>query len=153
MDRSRFRTTLRVSLPKLKGIPGIKSPPGWGLPRYGARGRSRLLSTPDAWWLRRYPDGSPPEWAVFITLLRMGLRHRQDFFFRTQIAGIAVDFFFPDYNVALLIRRRGGTQGDAPRNDTLTAAQLAALGIRAVYLDEEEIQADVRRVIQEALSI
>ena len=102
--------------------------------------------------------GSLPEFLVFQELVRRGKRPDIDFTFqvgfqggRLQKGGMVLDFLFTDPpDLAINVQGtffHAGTQ----RQDAIVRAQMAGQGITVIFIDEEDILRDVRRVVGAAL--
>lgn len=151
MEQPFRRKSLRYRIPRLQNIPGTRSPKGWGMPKMAFRSRSFIPRNPTTWWLKDYPDGSAPEWLVFNALLRMGMKNNQDFIFKTEMFGIRLDFYLPQQNIAILVVSEEKRDPDKKQIEPLTEARLRTLGIRVVYIDEQELYADPITAVRNAL--
>ena len=108
-------------------------------------------------------EGSLPEFIVFSTLLRLGLRPNVDFTFqsrffggRTIAGGLIVDFFFTN-PPGLAINVQGEffhLEQGAPTisRDRMARAALAGDGITLIFIDEQDILRDPEFYVRAALN-
>lgn len=123
-----------VQIPKLRGISGIKSPRGWGLPRKGTYPRDIFGSAP-GWFNKKYPFGTQPEWAIYRALLSLGLKDGRDFVFKpTQLPYVTI--LLPDDRLAVII-----DTGDS-QNKLSQLAELKRFGLTPVYVTSTDLLAD-----------
>jgi len=135
--------TFPISRPKIKsGFRSSKEP--------------ELLEVPE-WWM-----GSKPEYYIYHALISLGLKSNVDFVYqsaqlggRLEKGGAVVDFlFYNPPNLAVNIQSvyyhyRGVTQ---KVRGQMQRAQLEGLGLRIVYIDEEDALRDPRFYAKEALN-
>ena len=108
-------------------------------------------------------QGCMPEYIVFNTLLRIGLKPNVDFEFQARFAGgkidrggIVIDFlFFNPPNLAINVQGiyyhyEQGSVNIA--NDLLARQILAGQGISLIFLDEDDVMADPTFYVREALN-
>ncbi len=108
------------------------------------------------------PDGygSVPEYLVYQELVRRGKVPGVDFIYQTHFFGvnvkgaIEVDFIvLPDIGLAVqgvFVHYNRGA--DQLGRDRLTRIQLASIGLKIIFLDEDNIQDDVQYYVGEALN-
>jgi hypothetical protein len=147
---------VRFNIPRLKAIPGVQAPKGWGLPRYGARARiSDHVSPPSPRWLRANPEGTDAEYRMYRALQSMGLRPGQDFIYRANINGVVVDFLLVQRNVAIMIRDAVKRLSSRTFNesDPFQRAKLRPFGIVLVTLEEEAVMTDASRELRRAMAM
>ena len=114
-----------------------------------------LLEVPE-WW-----QGSKPEYFIYNALLSLGLKPDRDFVYqssqlggRLEKGGAVVDFlFYNPPNLAVNIQSvyyhyRGITQ---KVRGQMQRAQLEGLGLKVIYIDEEDALRNPRYYVQQAL--
>ena len=110
------------------------------------------------------PDfiGSVPEFLVLQELLRIGKQEGLDFSFQSPLlggrldkGGVVIDFLFADPpNLAINVQGTYYHYGLGVTQlvrDQMGRAQLAALGITLIFVDEDDIYKDVEYYVKEAL--
>lgn len=106
--------------------------------------------------------GSLPEYLTFITLVEFGKVPNVDFFFqssfqggRLERGGLIIDFVFtnpPDLAINVQGEFYHYLQGQATiARDVIAREQLAAEGIRLIFIDAEDVQQDRKFFVSEAL--
>ena len=114
------------------------------------------IAVPD-WWV-----GSGPEYLCWQALLSLGLCPGIDFQYQSQLAGGRVDkggrvidfliFNPPDIAINVQGLFYHYEKGSAVRqSDILTRAYLASLGIKLIFIDEDDLIDNARRIVQDAL--
>lgn len=112
------------------------------------------------------PEGFPgslPEFLVFEMLVRLGKDPDTDFTFqspfmggRLQRGGVIIDFLFSNppnlaFNVqGIFFHYAQGSETRA--RDVMARQQMAGLGIQLIFIDEDDILADTRFFVEEALA-
>jgi len=104
--------------------------------------------------------GSVPEYLVYQELLRRGKKPGVDFIYQSRFFGInvkgaiEVDFIVkPDLALAVqgvFVHYNRGA--DQIGRDKFTRIQLAAEGLKVIFLDEDQIEEDVQFYVGEALA-
>ena len=89
---------------------------------------------PPSWFI-----GSLPEWMVYDSLLKMGLKDK--FIFQTSRMGVKVNFDFPEMGMAINVKT----------DDTLQKAQLKSKGTDVVYIREADAMANASLYVEDAL--
>jgi hypothetical protein len=108
-------------------------------------------------------EGSMPEYIVFNSLLRLGLKPNVDFEFQARFAGgkierggLVIDFLFKNPpNLAINVQGiyYHYEQGSANiANDLLAREILAGEGISLIFLDEDDIMSNPTFYVREALN-
>ena len=114
--------------------------------------------TAPEWWV-----GSVPEYLCWQALVKLGLRPDIDFQYQSQLAGgrqdkggRVIDFLiFNPPNIAINVQGvyYHYEKGAAVRqSDILTRAFLAAEGINLIFIDEDDLIDDPRRIVADALA-
>ena len=115
------------------------------------------IPTPE-WWVR-----SGPEYLCWQALLKLGLKPDIDFQYQSQLAGGRLDkggrvidfLIFNPPNIAINVQGvyYHYEKGAAVRqSDILTRAFLAAEGINLIFIDEDDLIDDARRIVGDALA-
>jgi hypothetical protein len=115
------------------------------------------IPTPE-WWA-----GSGPEYLCWQALLKLGLKPDIDFRYQSQLAGGRQDkggrvIDFEIYNPPDIAINVQGVfyhyeKGAAVRqSDILTREYLATLGIRLIFVDEDDLIDDARAIVADALA-
>ena len=115
------------------------------------------IPTPE-WWA-----GSGPEYLCWQALLKLGLKPDIDFRYQSQLAGGRQDkggrvIDFEIYNPPDIAINVQGVfyhyeKGAAVRqSDILTREYLATLGIRLIFVDEDDLIDDARTIVADALA-
>jgi len=102
--------------------------------------------------------GSLPEWLVYDALLKMGMKDQFTFQSsrmggRQSKGGVVLDFFFPDLRLAINVQSTYFHYRTAQQrmNDSLQRAQLEGMGIRVIYIQEEQALANASYYVKDAL--
>lgn len=132
---TKAKQPFNFEMPKLKGIPNLKSPKGWGLPRKGTIKRD-VFAKPPSWFGKQYPFGSQPEWAVYRALLSIGLKSGTDFIFKPPQLPFATAVF-PESKTVLIIQ-----DGVNPIDKLQQVATLHQAGLKAIYVTSSAILTD-----------
>jgi hypothetical protein len=115
------------------------------------------VSEPPATW-----PGSRAEWAIFQALLSLGKKPGVDFIYqspffggRLQKGGVVVDFlFYNPPNLAINVQSVWyhyiGVV--AQMRDQMQRARLEGVGLRVIYIDEEDALRNPRFYVREALA-
>ena len=115
------------------------------------------IPTPE-WWA-----GSGPEYLCWQALLKLGLKPDIDFRYQSQLTGGRQDkggrvIDFEIYNPPDIAINVQGVfyhyeKGAAVRqSDILTREYLATLGIRLIFVDEDDLIDDARTIVADALA-
>ncbi|XUX01202.1 MAG: hypothetical protein TUN42_04230 [Dehalogenimonas sp.] len=105
--------------------------------------------------------GSYPEWAVYWALQKLGYTPGQDFTYqsahmggRQQFGGAIVDFEFPILNMAINVQSTyyHYRLEENRLHDVEQRAIIEGMGIRMIYIDEEDALRDPIYYTQEALA-
>ena len=115
------------------------------------------IPTPE-WWA-----GSGPEYLCWQALLKLGLKPDIDFRYQSQLAGGRQDkggrvIDFEIYNPPDIAINVQGVfyhyeKGAAVRqSDILTREYLATLGIRLIFVEEDDLIDDARAIVADALA-
>jgi len=115
------------------------------------------IPTPD-WWV-----GSGPEYLCWQALLKLGLRADIDFQYQNQMAGgrldkggRVIDFIIfnpPDIAINVQGIFYHYEKGSAVRqSDILTREYLATMGIRLIFVDEDDSIDDAKAIVADALA-
>ena len=115
------------------------------------------IPTPD-WWV-----GSGPEYLCWQALLKLGLKPNIDFSYQSQMAGGRLDkggrvIDFEIYNPPNVAINVQGVfyhyeKGAAVRqSDMLTREYLATLGIKLIFIDEDDLIDNARAIVGDALA-
>jgi len=119
------------------------------------RAEPKPFPPPPNWWM-----GSLPEWNVYHALIRLGLKANVDFTYQSPMmggrlakGGAVMDFYFPSLNLAINIQSRYYHYATTLMRtaDALQRAQLESLGIRVVFILEEDALRDPTFYTREAL--
>jgi len=116
-----------------------------------------IIPTPE-WWI-----GSGPEYLCWQALLKLGLKPDIDFSYQSQLAGgrqtrggRVVDFEIynpPDIAInvqGLFFHYEKGTA--VRQSDILTREYLATLGIKLIFVDEDDLIENARAIVADALA-
>ena len=114
--------------------------------------------TAPEWWV-----GSVPEYLCWQALVKLGLRPDIDFQYQSQLAGgrqdkggMVIDFLiFNPPNIAINVQGvyYHYEKGAAVRqSDILTRAFMAAEGINLIFVDEDDLIDDARKIVADALA-
>jgi len=142
---AKAKQPFNFEMPKLKGVPNLKAPKGWGLPRKGVIKRD-IYASPPSWFQKQYPLGSQPEWAVYRALLSIGLKSGTDFIFKPPQLPFATAVF-PESKTVLIIQ-----DGVDPMDKLQQTATLHQAGLRAVYVTSTDILADPVATTKDAIA-
>lgn len=111
------------------------------------------ISPPPPDWM-----GSLPEWYIFFALLKLGQKGKFTYQSsrmggRQARGGVIIDFFFPDINLAINVQSLYYHYRTAQQrmNDQLQRAQLEGMGIKVIYIMEENALANPVYYASEAL--
>ena len=115
------------------------------------------IPTPE-WWV-----GSGPEYLCWQALLKLGLKPGIDFEYQSQLAGGRLDkggrvidfLIFNPPNIAINVQGvyYHYEKGAAVRqSDILTRAFLATEGINLIFIDEDDLIDDARKIVGDALA-
>ncbi len=95
------------------------------------------------WWL-----GTPAEWNIYKSLLRLGKKSGVDFTYqsslmggRIDMGGVVLDFYLPTLNMAINVQEA----------DELQRTQLGSMGIRLEFISEEEAIKNPDYYVSEAI--
>ena len=116
-----------------------------------------IIPTPE-WWI-----GSGPEYLCWQALLKLGLKPDIDFSYQSQLAGgrmekggRVVDFEIynpPDIAINVQGLFFHYEKGTAVRQlDILTREYLATMGIKLIFVDEDDLIDDARAIVADALA-
>ncbi len=96
-----------------------------------------------SWWL-----GTPAEWNVYKSLLKLGKKQGIDFSYqsslmggRPDMGGSVLDFYLPTLNLAINVQE----------DDELQRTQLRSMGIRLEFISEEEAIGNPDYYVSEAI--
>ena len=112
-------------------------------------------STPPASW-----TGSKPEWAVYSALVQLGYEPGRDFTYqasvlggRLEYGGAVLDFVIPSLSLAINVQSIYYHYEDitARRRDALARTAVEGLGIRLIYIDEEDALANPVYYVEQAI--
>jgi very-short-patch-repair endonuclease len=101
--------------------------------------------------------GSLPEWNVYWALLRLGYKDRFTYQSpmmggRIQKGGAVIDFFVEEMNLAINVQSKYYHMGYTQRiKDELQKAQLESMGIKVIYIQEEDALRNPLYYVNEAL--
>ena len=109
------------------------------------------------------PGFSVPEFAIFQTLIRLGLQPDVDFVFQSPLfggrlerGGLVIDFLFinpPDLAINVQGEFFHQEQGaDVVARDRLARAALAGEGITLIFIDASDALAEPDRMVRDALN-
>lgn len=144
---------------RLKGnVPDVRHPTIFTTGPKGSRTADSFSpNTPPTDW-----PGTRPEWMVYNALKQEGKSPEIDFSYqssllggRSALGGIVADFLF--FTQPLVINVQGGYYhfvlgGVAKQaSDVIQRAQMTSLGYTVVYIDEQDIDANVDWYVHEAL--
>lgn len=115
------------------------------------------IVTPE-WWV-----GSGPEYLCWQALLKLGLKPNIDFSYQSQLAGgrqskggRVIDFeIYNPPNIAINVQGvfYHYEKGAAVRqSDILTREYLATLGIKLIFIDEDDLIDNARAIVGDALA-
>jgi hypothetical protein len=110
------------------------------------------------WWA-----GSGPEYLCWKALLSLGLRSEVDFQYQNQMAGGRLDkggrvidfMIFNPPNIAINVQGvfYHYEKGSAVRqSDILTREYLATMGIKLIFVDEDDLIDDAKAIVADALA-
>jgi|TARA_R100000742_G_C4171186_1_gene9402 hypothetical protein len=115
------------------------------------------IPTPE-WWV-----GSGPEYLCWKALLSLGLRSGIDFEYQSQLAGGRLDkggrvidfMIYNPPNVAINVQGvffhyEKGTA--VQQSDIMTRQYLATLGIKLIFVDEDDVIDDAKAIVADALA-
>ena len=116
-----------------------------------------VIPTPE-WWV-----GTGPEYLCWQALLKLGLKPDIDFSYQSQLAGgrmqkggRVVDFEIynpPDIAINVQGLFFHYEKGAAVRqSDILTREYLATMGIKLIFVDEDDLIDDARAIVADALA-
>jgi len=115
------------------------------------------IPTPE-WW-----SGSGPEYLCWRALLKLGLKSGTDFSYQSQLSGgrqekggRVIDFeIYNPPNISINVQGvfYHYEKGAAVRqSDILTREYLATLGIKLIFVDEDDLLDDARAIVADALA-
>ena len=110
-------------------------------------------AVPETW------SGSTPEWAIYWALRTMGLKPDVDFVYqsaqmggRMEKGGAVIDFlFFNPPNLGINVQSIYFHYTGQQRRGQIQRAQLEAIGIRMIFIDEADALRDPKYYVAEAL--
>lgn len=105
--------------------------------------------------------GSIPEWNVYWALIQLGLKDGIDFIYqsaqmggRLSLGGVVLDFFFPSLGMAINVQStyyHYRTTSMQARGE-IQRAQVEGMGIRLLYVQEEDVARNPIFYVRKALS-
>lgn len=113
------------------------------------------IEVPPTW------QGSKPEWLIYNALTQLGYREGRDFTYQASIAGgrmvyggAILDFVIPAFNIAINVQSIHWHYADptARRRDALTQAMVEGMGLKLIYIDEEDVLRNALWYTREALA-
>lgn len=112
------------------------------------------ITVPPTW------TGSKPEWAVYKALIQLGYEPDKDFTYQSAIAGgrmdyggAVLDFVIPSLSLAINVQSVYFHYADpsARRRDALIKAMVEGMGLKLIYIDEEDALANALYYTKEAI--
>lgn len=121
-------------------------------------GRSKVesqeMSSPPPDWM-----GSLPEWYIFQALLKLGMRGQFTYQSpmmggRLEKGGAVIDFHFPELSLAINVQSTFYHYANYQQRiaDQIQRAQLEGMGIRVIYIQEEDALRNPVYYTKEALA-
>jgi hypothetical protein len=113
------------------------------------------ISPPPNW------KGSKPEWAVYDALTKLGYLSGRDFTYQASIAGgrleyggAILDFVIFAINIAINVQSTYYHYADpyVHRRDEMVRAMVEGMGLKLIYIDEEDALANALFYVKEALA-
>jgi len=103
--------------------------------------------------------GSRPEWAVYYALLRLGMKGKFTYQSpqlggRTARGGAVLDFYLPSLDLAINVQSAFYHYASTPQQarGEMQKIQLENMGIRVIYIEEEDALREPIYYVREALA-
>ena len=116
--------------------------------------KTSIFPEPPADWI-----GSRPEWAIYWALNRLGYSGRFEYQSprmggRLARGGAVLDFYIPELNLAINVQSTYYHYSTTPQrvSGALQKAMIESLGIKVIYIDEEDALANPVYFVKEALA-